>query len=181
MKNISIQKKPGWSDVHLLINVFRDTNFKKYIGNKEYEFCNSDDINELLNMEGYFRYRTYSLVKAVSPYPTLPINYVIDIISHDNITTVYPPFEYPIVPYFLTIFDKGPRWRTLAVLRIKEHYLLIDSMFEDVIILDSVMELSRHFKQCSSVERFVLKGKNEGGIRCAIMDAEYYGFDKLLK
>lgn len=182
MKNLSIQEGPGWGYVHLFTNVFREERIKQFLFDDRYEYCESIlKINKLLQDIGYVTFRMGKITTCPPNYPPLPINYVIDVISHDNDTTKYPEWDYPMVPYFLTVQTEELNWRAVAVLKINDKYLYIDSKFKNIIKLESPTRLIRYFRVCGGIERVIaVLPEVDDKVGWLILNAEEYGFTDLL-
>ena len=106
---------------------------------------------------------------------------MIDIITNDNDITKSFKFKYSVVPYFLLIQVIEPYWHAVAVLKINNLYFYIDPEIENIIALDSILDLKKYFLKCCYVGRISLKERDkDNGIKWAIFDPKYLGFEKLL-
>jgi len=174
MKNLSVQKTHGWCVIHTLINVLRDECLKPFLLMERMREIGVDGINFVLRNSGYAMFRMGAIVDVCEQYPSIPFEYLTDILVANNDTIKSRvKITKPIIPYFLAVKSEAGM-HYVCVVRDGDRYLYTDPYAENFIELPSVYNLHRYFQECYSVERLILKSSN--GDMWAILDGEFLGY-----
>jgi hypothetical protein len=182
MENLSVQKEFGWCNVHTLINVFRDEEFKEYLSNDEYKSGDDDNVTEMLQNAGYPDDRVRPIIGVGEHYPPLPKGYINKILSSKTEDKLIDPslnIKYPIIPYFLTVNVTEKFWHSVALLRCGNEYLYTDPRNKEMIKLNKINEIHSHFNKCIGISR--IERKYDDGYKYIILIGENIGYSDYFK
>ena len=157
MKNLSVQKEFGWCNVHVLINLLRDEEFKEYLSNDEYKSGDCDMMTDLLHDTGYKEWDITPIIGTIADIPPIPNDYLLKILNlRSDDPRIPKDFEYPLIPYILTVQIKEPHYHSVAVCRRGDKFIYIEPYNEDVKLVEAD-EIPTFFKHCIGIERISTK------------------------
>ena len=149
------QHKQGYCSPLLLANIFNDSKFLDYLKNDNFESCDDDQWDEMINnFDPSLEIVDVLYLSHDFGNSKLPLNLIGEVVKKE----IETGYHFPIFYYFLTVQRTSiDIWHATAILNINNTLWYSDPYNEYMFQFDDINLLENQFVKCNRIRTLIAK------------------------